>query len=106
MIKKGTWVEIEEIVLTPEERSQAIPEETKKTPLKCWIRGNCLSDCEIGQEVKVETNVGRTAKGTVVEVEPGYHHSFGKYVAELGHIGKQAKEILIEDFFAINKGGF
>ena len=34
MIKKGTWVEVEEIVLLPEDRSTAIPEETKKTPLK------------------------------------------------------------------------
>ena len=34
MIKKGTWVEIEEIVLIPEERSQSIPDETKQTPLK------------------------------------------------------------------------
>ena len=30
MIKKGTWVEIEEIVLTPEDRAKNIPEETKK----------------------------------------------------------------------------
>ncbi|WP_411681509.1 2-amino-4-oxopentanoate thiolase subunit OrtA [Clostridium thailandense] len=96
MIKKGTWVEIEEIVLTPEERSQSIPDETKKTPLKCWIRGNCLKDCEAGGEVEVETNVGRIAKGKVVEVEPGYYHSFGKYVQELGFIGKQAKNIIKE----------
>jgi hypothetical protein len=94
MIKKGTWVEIEEVVLTPEERSQSIPDETKQTPLKCWVRGSCLSDCGIGDEVEVETNVGRIAKGKVVEVEPGYYHSFGKYVQELGYIGRQAKDIV------------
>lgn len=96
MIKKGTWVEIEETVLISEERSQNIPDETKKTPLKCWIRGNCLSDCEVNDEVEVETNIGRIVKGKVVEVEPGYNHSFGKYVQELGFIGKQAKEIIKE----------
>lgn len=94
MIKKGTWVEIEEIVLMPEDRAKNIPEETKKTPLKCWIRGNCLSDCEMGDEVQVETNVGRIAKGKVVDVEPGYYHSFGKYVGKIGYIGRQAREII------------
>lgn len=96
MIKKGTWVEIEEVVLTPEDRAQNIPEETRKTPLKCWIRGNCLSDCEIGDEVEVETNVGRISKGKVIDIEPGYYHSFGKYVAEISYIGKQAREILFK----------
>ena len=96
MIKKGTWVEIEEIVLVPEDRAQSIPEETKRTPLICWIRGNCLNDCELGDEVEVETNVGRIAKGKVVEVEPGYHHSFGKYVKEIGYIGKQARDMIRE----------
>lgn len=94
MIKKGTWVEIEEIVLIPEERSKNIPEETKKTPFKCWIRGNCLNDCKLGDEVDVETNVGRIARGKVVDVEPGYYHSFGKYVSELGDIGKQARDMI------------
>ncbi|MTK14072.1 MAG: 2-amino-4-ketopentanoate thiolase [Clostridiaceae bacterium] len=96
MIKKGTWVEIEETVLTPKERSKSIPEETKQTPLKCWIRGNCLQNCEIGGEVEVETNVGRIARGKVVEVEPGYDHSFGKYVQELSYVGKQVRDIIKE----------
>lgn len=94
MIKKGTWVEVEEIVLIPEERAKNIPEETKKTPLKCWIRGNCLNDCRLGDEVDVETNVGRIARGKVVDVEPGYYHSFGRYVSELGYIGKQARDMI------------
>ena len=96
MIKKGTWVEVEEIVLLPEDRSTAIPEETKKTPLKCWIRGKCLSECKLGIEVQVETNVGRIATGLVVEVEPGYYHTYGKYVEEISNIGKQAREIIAE----------
>ena len=96
MIKKGTWVEIEEIVLTPEDRAKNIPEETRITPLKCWIRGNCLEDCDLGDEVEVETNIGRIVKGKVVEVEPGYYHTFGKYVSEMGNVGKQARQIIGE----------
>ncbi|MBX4270229.1 2-amino-4-oxopentanoate thiolase subunit OrtA [Clostridium estertheticum] len=94
MIKKGTWVEVEEIVLTPKDRAKNIPDETKKTPLKCWIRGKCLSDCELGNEMQVETNVGRIATGIVVQIEPGYYHTYGKYVEEISNIGKQAREII------------
>ncbi|MEW9095747.1 MAG: 2-amino-4-oxopentanoate thiolase subunit OrtA [Clostridiaceae bacterium] len=94
MIEKGTWVEIEEIVLRPEDRAENIPKETRRTPLKCWIRGNCLNDCGIGEEVEVETIVGRVVKGKVVEVEPGYYHSFGRYVKEVEYIGKQARKLI------------
>lgn len=94
MIKKGTWVEVEEMVLSPEDRSTIIPEETKRTPLKSFIRGKCLSDCELGEEVQVETNVGRIAKGIIVDIEPGYYHTYGKYVEEISNIGKQAREII------------
>jgi len=94
MIKKGTWVEIEEIVLTPEDRAKNIPEETRITPLKCWIRGNCTTDCELGENIEIETNVGRIVKGILVDVEPGYYHTYGKYVSEIGNVGKQARKIL------------
>jgi hypothetical protein len=96
MITKGTFVEVEEIVLMPEDRAVNIPDETKKTPLKCWTRGKCTSDCELGSEVEVETNVGRIARGIVVDVEPGYYHTYGKYVEEISNIGKQAKDILAQ----------
>lgn len=94
MISKGTWVEVEEIVLTPENRAQNIPEETKITPLKAWIRGYCLENCELGDTVEVKTNVGRSVKGTVVDVEPGYYHTYGKYVKEISHVGQQAREMI------------
>jgi 2-amino-4-ketopentanoate thiolase alpha subunit len=94
MIKKGTWVEVEEIVLKPEDRATNIPDETKKTPLKSFLRGKCLNDCELGHEITVETNIGRIASGTVVDIEPGYYHTYGKYVNEISNIGKQAREII------------
>lgn len=94
MIKKGMWIEVEETVLLPDDRAENIPDETKHTPLKCWIRGNCLSNCELNDEVEVVTNAGRIVKGKVVDVEPGYYHSFGKYIGEIGNIGRQAKDII------------
>ena len=94
MIKKGTWVEVERMVLSSEERSNNVPEDTKKTPLMMWVKGFCLEDCEIGSEVEVETLTGRIEKGVVTELEPSFNHGFGKYVGEIAYIGKQAKEIL------------
>lgn len=96
MIKKGTWVEVEEIVLLSKDRATNIPDETKKTPFKSFTRGKCLSDFELGKEVQVETNVGRIARGVIVDIEPGYYHTYGKYVEEISNIGKQAREIIEE----------
>ncbi|WP_291568141.1 MULTISPECIES: 2-amino-4-oxopentanoate thiolase subunit OrtA [unclassified Clostridium] len=96
MIKKGTYVEIISEVLSIEDRSKSIPEDTKSTPLKMWVRGNVLEDCELGEEVKIETVIGRIVSGVVVEVEPYYNHDFGRHVEEISYIGKQAKKILFE----------
>lgn len=94
MIKKGTWVEIESVVLEPEERSSNLPEDTKKVPMKMWVKGFCTEDCEIGEEVEIETIVGRKETGIVVEVKPSFNHDFGKYVPEIAYIGRQAKKML------------
>ena len=36
---KGDWVRIEQIILTPEQRLESLPESTRKVPLKCWTNG-------------------------------------------------------------------
>jgi hypothetical protein len=97
MIEKGTWVEIVREVLSPEERSNAIPDETKKTPLIMWVRGNTLQPGRLGEEVEIETISGRKIKGKITQIEPSYTHSFGRYVGEVSYIGKQAREILYID---------
>lgn len=97
MIKKGTWVEIEEIVLKPEERSGSIPDDTKKTPLKVWAKGYCQEDCNIGEEAEIKTTTGRILKGTVTMEKPGFTHGFGEFVEEIMYIGSQAKEILFSE---------
>lgn len=94
MIKKGTFVEIETLVLDCSDRSPAIPEDTKKTQLKMWVRGFVNSDCELGEQVEITTAIDRTISGKVVEIEPGYSHDFGRYVSEISYIGKQAKDLL------------
>lgn len=97
MIEKGTWIEIEQIVLEPIDRSNAIPEVTKKTPLKMWIKGFAQEDCNIGELSTVKTTTGRIMEGKVTLEKPSYNHDFGEFIPELMFIGPQAKEILWGD---------
>ena len=94
MAKKGDWVRIHTVVLKAEERTGKIPEDTKACDLEMWTKGFLLADAEIGDEVEVETAVGRIAKGTLIEVNPYYTHSYGKFVPELVQIDKQLREIM------------
>jgi hypothetical protein len=95
--KKGEWVEIHYVVLTPEERSPDVPEDTKKVPLECWIKGWALTDGTVGEPVEIRTPANRTVKGTLTRVNPGYTHSFGPSVPELLYIGQELRAMLKED---------
>jgi hypothetical protein len=93
--KKGTWVRVHNIVLTPEQRAPQVPDDTKKVPLEMWVKGNLLNDAaKIGDTVQVETLVGRVVEGTMIEIEPRYVHDYGNYVNEIAYIGKQLRSLL------------
>lgn len=93
-IAKGTWVEIHNIVLRPDERSAHIPEDTRQIPLEMRVKGFLLEPARIGDGVKVETLTGRHVKGRLVEVNPPYRHSFGEPIAELSGIGREVRTLL------------
>ena len=96
--KRGDWVRIHTIVLQVGERSPNIPEDTQNVPLEMWVKGFLLDDsANIGDNVKVETYIGRTVEGKLLEVNPYYKHDFGKCVPELLYIGRQARELLSKD---------
>ena len=94
MAKKGDWVRIHTVVLKAVERTGKIPEDTQACDLEMWTKGFLLSDAEVGDEVEVETAVGRIEKGTLIEVNPYYTHSYGKFVPELVQIDRQLREIM------------
>jgi hypothetical protein len=91
-IAKGTWVEIEQVVLKPEERAPTLPEDTRQTPYMLRVSGFLLDDAEMGQEVKIRTIIMRELQGTLRTVLPSYSHSFGTVVPELLTIGTQAEQ--------------
>ena len=95
MVKKGTWVQVHEIVLEPEERTGKLPEDTKKVPLEMWVKGFLTDDAAMGEEAEIETLTGRIVKGELVAAEPAYGHGFGEiYIPEMLKIGIQAREIM------------
>jgi len=96
MIRKGTWVQIHDVLLQPGERAENLPEDTKKTPLQMWDKGFLLQDAEIGDRVEVKTAVGRTVSGFLIVAEPAFHHDFGDFVPEILMIGEILKATLGE----------
>ena len=94
MAKKGDWVRIHKVVLKADERTAKLPDDTKACDLEMWTKGTLLSDANVGDEVEIETIVGRSEKGTLVEVGPYYTYSYGKFVPEIIEIDKQLRGIM------------
>lgn len=83
MIPKGTYVEIEKVVLYPEERASHIPLDTKKIPLVMRVKGFLCEDSIEGQDVKITTMTKRLEIGKLINVKPFYSHTFGHFVDEV-----------------------
>ncbi len=93
MVKKNAWVQIHKIILKPEERSQNLPEDTKKVPLEMWVKGRLLADACINEVVSIKTTTGRIETGVLIHENPAYLHTYGNFVPEIleiDHIVKSA----------------
>jgi hypothetical protein len=94
LVKRGTWVQVHNIVLKPEERLAHLPEDTRKCPLEMWVKGFLNQDAYIGEMAGITTVTGRTVTGELIEVNPGYIHDFGDCVPELVPIGLRLRKML------------
>jgi len=90
----GDWVEVEWVLLTPEERAAGLPAETANKPLTVWVKGFAQAEAAVGDELTVETMTGRLVAGRLSDLEPGYFHTFGKPIPELAHVGADLRERL------------
>jgi len=88
LVPVGTYVRIRQYVLDASERSENIPESTKKVPLKAWVKGYMLDEGELYENVKIKTVTGRIVEGELKEVEPIYTHTYGDFVPEIFRIRK------------------
>jgi len=85
-------VEIEQVVLTPEQRAPTLPEDTKQTPYLMHVSGFLQAEAELGQEATIRTIIGRELSGTLKTRLPSYSHSFGTTIPELLTIGTEAEQ--------------
>jgi hypothetical protein len=86
-VPAGTWVQVEQLVLEPEERAAGLPEDTRQLPYLLRVSGFLLEDAALGDEARVRTMIGRELSGSLTTVNPSYDHSFGETVQELLDIG-------------------
>jgi hypothetical protein len=96
LIPPGTWVEIQRVVLAPDQRAPHIPEDTKRVPLEMRVKGFLIAAAGMGEEVDVVTATGRRLRGTLKEINPSYSHGFGSPIPELSAIAGEVRELLRE----------
>jgi hypothetical protein len=89
---RGAWVEVERVVLRPEERAPQIPAETRAVPYVLRVSGFLDQEgARLGEEVGVLTLAGRRLRGRLVAVNPSYRHGFGDTVEALLRIGAEGE---------------
>jgi hypothetical protein len=93
-VPAGTWVELHAVVLAAGERAPQVPEETQRVPLESRVRGWLVAPSALGDHAEVRTAAGRRVTGHLVEVAPGYSHSFGPPVPELWAVGAELRALL------------
>lgn len=86
-VPAGTWVEVERVLLRPEERAPNLPEETRTTPYVLRMSGFLAAAARVGDDVTIRSLIGREHHGRLTRVNPSYDHSFGTTVPELLTIG-------------------
>lgn len=92
---QGDWVEVEITVLNPEKRPSYLPESTRKTPLKMWVRGFLQTNKgDIGNNVKIRTLSGRIVEGELVQTKPSHKYDYGETIPELLAAGEELKNQL------------
>jgi len=94
MAEKGAWVRIKKVVFEGGQRSDRLPEETRKVPFVVWVKGELESAGEVGDTVRARTKSGRVEEGELVEVNPVYELGYGGHVEQLRRVGDGAREAL------------
>ncbi len=88
--RKNAWVQIHAVVLSADERSKKTPESTRTVPLEMWVHGFLLNDAaRVGDEVEVETAIGRVVRGKLCNCSPSYTHTYGRTLPELAELGRR-----------------
>lgn len=91
---QGCRVRIHRVELAASERSDRVPPDTASVPFETWINGWLVDEACVGEHVAIRTATGRVVEGELVEVDPGYDHSFGAPPPVLEKVGEKARLLL------------
>lgn len=84
LARKGDWVEIQNVVPKLGQSVKTTAYGQKEEPLVQWVRGfMTTNEASIGDEIEVETIMGRNAKGCLCAINPRYVYDFGDPIKEL-----------------------
>lgn len=93
--EKAEWVQIKCVLLSPEQRTAKMPDDTRGTPYVMYARGFLSEGIgEVGETVTITTLTGRSLKGVLEVKDPVYEHSFGRCVKALVKVGAKLKNEL------------
>lgn len=93
LARKNDWVEIENILLKAGNRAKNVSEDTQNVPLIERRKGYLLeNDAKIGDEVEIETIIGRKVKGQLSEINPKHRYDFGNPIKELIDVGYELRK--------------
>lgn len=93
-MEAGCWVRVHRVELSVGERAPGIPADTAAVPYETWVNGTLVEAARLGEAAVVETASGRRVEGELVEVDPGYTHSFGPPPRPLREAGRRAAKAL------------
>jgi hypothetical protein len=93
-IAKGSWVQVEQVVMKPGERAPQVPDDTKAVPLMLWVKGTLLEEASVGDTVEIETAIGRRMTGKLVAENPPYIHGLGRPIPELLGVGAELRALV------------
>jgi 2-amino-4-ketopentanoate thiolase alpha subunit len=96
-VRAGRFVRVHRIELAASERAAGIPEDTAEVPFESWINGWLVDEAMIGERSRIRTATDRVIEGELVELDPGYRHSFGSSPAALQRAGHRARRILFPE---------
>jgi len=94
LARRGDWVEIWRVILPAGERAPQVPEDTAKVPLEMRLRGFLLDEAAaLGDDVVIQTRIGREVDGRLVDLHPRWSHDFGSPQPELLAIGQELRNL-------------
>ena len=88
------WVEVGFVILEAGQRTAHLPEDTKRVPYYCRVKGFASGEPAVGEIVEVETLIGRRIAGEVLRINPPFGYDFGEPVEELIAAGLEARALL------------